>query len=51
MIHAISPAPTEERLPGTLAVHLRAVEQGASIVRCHDVPEHMQALAVWGKLI
>ena len=50
MIDAISPAPTEERLPGTLAIHLKAVENGASIVRCHDVAEHRQALAVWEAL-
>ncbi len=47
MINAIISTPTEERLAGTLAIHLKAVEQGASIVRCHDVKEHVQALAVW----
>ena len=47
MIDKISPASVEERLPGTLALHLKAVENGASIVRCHDVAEHRQALAVW----
>ena len=46
MIDRIISAPTEERLPGTLALHLKAVENGASIVRCHDVKEHRQALAV-----
>ena len=47
MIDKIIPALTEERLPGTLAIHLRAIENGASVVRCHDVAEHRQALAVW----
>ncbi len=47
MIDRIIPTPTEERLPGTLAIHLKAVENGATIVRCHDVAEHRQALAVW----
>ena len=47
MIDKITPTPTEERLPGTLAIHLKAVENGASIVRCHDVAEHRQALALW----
>jgi len=47
MIDRITPAQTEERLPGTLAIHLKAVENGASIVRCHDVAEHRQALSVW----
>ncbi len=46
MIDRIIPAAVEERLPGTLALHLKAVENGASIVRCHDVEAHRQALAV-----
>ncbi len=46
MIDKISTSTPEERLPGTLAIHLKAVENGASIVRCHDVAEHQQALAV-----
>ena len=46
MIDKIISTPTEARLPGTLALHLKAVENGANIVRCHDVPEHKQALAV-----
>jgi dihydropteroate synthase len=47
MINKIIATTTEERLPGTLAIHLKAVENGASIVRCHDVAEHQQALAVF----
>jgi len=47
MIDAVSPAPVQKRLPGTLAVHLEAVRRGASIVRCHDVAEHAQALALY----
>jgi len=39
-----------DRLPGTLALHLEAVRNGASIVRCHDVKEHFQALSVFEKL-
>jgi len=46
MIDKILPTPVEERLSGTLAIHLKAVENGASIVRCHDVKAHVQALAV-----
>jgi dihydropteroate synthase len=46
MINKIISSTTEERLPGTLAIHLKAVENGASIVRCHDVLEHKQALSV-----
>jgi len=40
-------APADERLPGSLALALKAVEQGAQIVRVHDVPETVQALKVW----
>ena len=47
MIDRILPTPTEARLPGTLAIHLKAVANGANVVRCHDVAEHRQALAVW----
>ncbi len=46
MIDMIVPSSVEERLPGTLALHLKAVEEGAGIVRCHDVKEHYQALKV-----
>jgi len=47
MIDAISSAQADARLPGTLAIHLKAIEHGASIVRCHDVAEHVQAVRVW----
>ena len=47
LIDKIIPTPTEQRLPGTLAIHLKAIERGANIVRCHDVKEHYQAIKVW----
>ena len=48
MIGALSnEAPASERLAGSLALALKAVEQGAQIVRVHDVPETVQALKVW----
>ncbi len=47
MIDKIITARAEERLPGTLAIHLKAMENGANIVRCHDVKEHVQALTVF----
>ena len=46
MIDHIIPTPVEERLPGTLAIHLQAVTQGAHIIRCHDVKAHRQAIFV-----
>jgi len=45
----ISTTPNE-RLPGTLILHSEAVRNGASIVRCHDVAEHFQALRVFEEL-
>ena len=46
MIDKIVPSSTEERLSGTLAIHLDSIKKGASIVRCHDVKEHFQAIKV-----
>lgn len=46
MINLISPSNTDQRLAGTLAMHLYAVNHGVSIVRCHDVYEHSQALSI-----
>ena len=40
-------APADERLGGSIALALKAVEQGAQIVRVHDVPETVQALKIW----
>lgn len=51
MINAIFPSETEERLPGTLAIHLDAVRKGANIVRCHDVKQHKQAIAVQDAIV
>jgi len=50
MIDQITPTLVEDRLAGTLAIHLKAIANGASIVRCHDVIEHTQALRVWEAL-
>jgi dihydropteroate synthase len=45
-INAIAPSEPMERLGGSLAAHLLAVENGAAIVRTHDVAPTVQALAV-----
>jgi dihydropteroate synthase len=45
-INSIVPSPPMERLGGSLAAHLVAVENGAAIVRAHDVAPTVQALAV-----
>jgi dihydropteroate synthase len=40
-------APVDQRLGGSIAFALKAVEQGVQIVRVHDVFETVQALRVW----
>ena len=40
-------APADKRLGGSIAFALKAVEQGAQIVRVHDVFETVQALRIW----
>ena len=45
-INAIVPSEPMERLGGSLAAHLLAVENGATMIRVHDVAPTVQALAV-----
>jgi dihydropteroate synthase len=40
-------APADKRLAGSIAFALKAVEQGAQIMRVHDVFETVQALHIW----
>ncbi|QGP80715.1 dihydropteroate synthase [Sphingobium sp. CAP-1] len=40
-------APATERLGGSIALAFRAAEQGAQMVRVHDVRESVQALHLW----
>jgi len=40
-------APADRRLGGSIAFALKAVEQGAHVLRVHDVPETVQALRIW----
>ncbi|MFY4743907.1 dihydropteroate synthase [Aliarcobacter butzleri] len=47
MIDKIIPTEVINRLPGTLAIHLESIRNGASIIRCHDVKEHFQAIKVF----
>ena len=46
MIDKISPSLIDDRLAGTLALHLEAAKNGASMLRVHDVKEHVQALKI-----
>ncbi len=45
-IHTVAPSDPMDRLGGSLAAHLWAVENGAAIIRVHDVAPTVQALAV-----
>jgi dihydropteroate synthase len=48
MIGALSnEAVADARLGGSIFLAMKAVEQGAHIVRVHDVPETVQAIHVW----
>ncbi len=40
-------APSDRRLGGSIALALKAAEQGVQILRVHDVYETVQALRVW----
>jgi dihydropteroate synthase len=45
-INSVTPSPPDERLGGSIASHLEAVQNGAAIVRVHDVAATVQALRV-----
>jgi dihydropteroate synthase len=45
-INSIKPTEPAERLPGSLVAHFLAVENGAAIIRTHDVAATVQAFAV-----
>jgi dihydropteroate synthase len=45
-INTVVPSEPAERLPGSIAAHVLAVENGARIIRTHDVAETVQALRV-----
>jgi len=45
-ISSVTPSEPMQRLGGSLAAHLVAVEHGAAIIRTHDVAPTVQALAV-----
>jgi dihydropteroate synthase len=45
-INSVTPSQPDERIGGSIASHLEAVKNGATIVRVHDVAETVQALRV-----
>jgi len=50
MIGKIDNSEVQSRLGGTLAIHLEALNNGASILRVHDVYEHTQAIKIQKRL-
>jgi dihydropteroate synthase len=40
-------APADQRLGGSVALAIKGADQGAQLLRVHDVPETIQALRVW----
>lgn len=47
LIGQITGKPIEKRLAGSLAIALAAAENGATILRVHDVDETVDALKIW----
>ena len=45
-INSVTPSPPDDRIGGSIASHLLAVERGAAIIRAHDVKQTVQALRV-----
>ena len=45
-INSVTPSAPDDRIGGSIASHLMAVENGAAIVRVHDIKETVQALRV-----
>jgi dihydropteroate synthase len=45
-IHWVAPAPPQRRLGGSIAAHILAVENGAALIRTHDVAETVQAMRI-----
>jgi dihydropteroate synthase len=45
-IATVVPSEPQQRLGGSIAAHLLAVQKGAAIIRTHDVAETVQALRV-----
>ena len=48
MIGALSnEAPAHQRLGGSIALAVKALDAGVQLLRMHDVPETVQAVRVW----
>jgi len=47
MIGAITGQPVEKRLPGSLATVMLAAQNGANLIRVHDVEESADTLRIF----
>jgi len=45
-VNSVTPSPPRQRLGGSLAAHILAVERGATFIRVHDVAATVQAMRV-----
>jgi dihydropteroate synthase len=45
-VNSVTPSPPGQRLGGSLAAHILAVERGATFIRVHDVAASVQAMRV-----
>jgi len=50
MIGDITGRPVAERAPGSIVAAVLAVQNGARLLRVHDVRETVDALAIWAAL-
>lgn len=50
MIYKLLDITPEEALPATSTLHIIALQQGAKILRCHDVKEAKEVIALWETL-
>jgi dihydropteroate synthase len=50
MIDHITKTNVQDRLTGTLTIHQQSINNGASIIRCHDVKEHNDMVKIYKAL-
>jgi len=50
VIGSVLDLPPQERLEGTLAISVHAVEQGVNVIRVHDVKENVRAIRMMEKI-
>ncbi len=51
MINEIDNSAVTDRLAGTISIHQKALDNGVSIIRAHDVREHVQMMKTWQQMV